>query len=150
MDAYAVVKYAHVLLAIVAVGANATYGVWIGRAQRDPATLPFVLRGVKFLDDFVANPAYVLRAASGLVMVLGLGVPWALWNQLGLALWALALGLGYGDYTPTLRRQIRALEQAGPASGEFKRLSLRGTIVGIMLVVIVLGIVWLMVAKPTA
>ena len=43
---YLVIKVLHVFAAIVAVGTNITYGVWIGRAQRDPGTLPFALRGV--------------------------------------------------------------------------------------------------------
>jgi hypothetical protein len=35
MSAYTILKFAHVLLAIVAVGFNASYGVWIARAARD-------------------------------------------------------------------------------------------------------------------
>lgn len=47
MTAYALLKFLHVLFAIVALGANATYGVWLARAGRDPAQLGFALRGVK-------------------------------------------------------------------------------------------------------
>ena len=50
-------------------------------------------------------------------------------------------------YTPTLRRQIQALERG--ESAEFERLSARGTIVGIALAVDVVVIVFLMVTKPT-
>lgn len=58
MTAYALLKFLHVLFAIVALGANATYGVWLTTAGRDPAQLGFALRGVKLLDDRFANPAY--------------------------------------------------------------------------------------------
>ncbi len=47
----------HVLLGITVVGANVTYGVWFSCAARDPRHLPFALRGVKMLDDRLANPA---------------------------------------------------------------------------------------------
>lgn len=65
MEPFALLKFVHVLLAIVAVGANLTYGLWLSRAAREPQFLPFVLRGVKFLDDRVANPSYVLLLLTG-------------------------------------------------------------------------------------
>jgi uncharacterized membrane protein len=150
VSAFLVVKFLHVLLAIVAVGANATYGLWIGRASRDPSVLPFALRGVKILDDWVANPAYLLLFVTGVIMVEGLHVFSfeQLWLRLGVALWALALVLGYGVYTPTLRRQIAVLEAEGVSSPRYRRLAARGTAVGILLAVVVVVIVFVMVAKP--
>jgi hypothetical protein len=52
-----IVKFFHILLVITAFGANITYGVWQARGAIDPAHESFALRGVKFLDDRVANPA---------------------------------------------------------------------------------------------
>ena len=79
---YVLIKVVHVFAAIVAVGTNITYGVWIGRAKRDPASLPFALRGVKFLDDRVANPCYGLLVLTGFAMAgvskLPLTTPWIL------------------------------------------------------------------------
>ena len=57
---YLLLKWLHVLLAIAAVGTNLTYGVWIARARRQPELLPFALRGVKLLDDRIANQRLVL------------------------------------------------------------------------------------------
>ena len=98
--------------AIVAVGTNITYGVWIGRAKRDPASLPFALRGVKFLDDRVANPCYGLLVLTGFAMVgvskMPLTTPWVL-MAIGLVLVVFAVAI-FG-YTPTLRRQIEALDR---------------------------------------
>jgi hypothetical protein len=52
-------KFVHVLLAIVAVGFNASYGIWLARAAKAPqATQSHVLRTIKFIDDRFANPAY--------------------------------------------------------------------------------------------
>ena len=36
MSLYSVLKFFHVLLAIVAVGFNASYGIWLARAAKEP------------------------------------------------------------------------------------------------------------------
>jgi hypothetical protein len=36
LSLYEIVKFIHVLLAIIAVGFNASYGVWLARAARNP------------------------------------------------------------------------------------------------------------------
>lgn len=60
---YELLKYVHVLMAIVTVGFNASYAIWLRRAARAPEHRSFALRGVKLLDDRFANPAYgVLHA----------------------------------------------------------------------------------------
>jgi len=69
MSLFTLLKFLHVLLAITAVGANVTYGVWLSRAARDPRHLPFALRGVKMLDDRLANPAYALLLVTGVAMI---------------------------------------------------------------------------------
>ena len=71
-----IIKFIHILAAIVAVGMNLSYAVWIIRAQREPAHTAFALKGVKFMDDYVANPAYIGLLITGLAMVLLL--PWNL------------------------------------------------------------------------
>jgi len=57
MSLYSILKFFHVLLAIVAVGFNASYGIWLARAAREPQHELHVLRGIKILDDRFANPA---------------------------------------------------------------------------------------------
>jgi uncharacterized membrane protein len=147
---YEVIKFFHVLLAIVAVGYNATYGVWLARAAREPEHEGFALRGVKLLDDRFANPAYVLLLVTGLLMVwVGDLELTQFWILAALVLYAVAVGLGLLVYTPTLREQIAVLESSGPDSVEFRTLSRRGTTVGGVLAIDVIVIVFLMVTKPT-
>jgi uncharacterized membrane protein len=148
---YSLVKFLHIFFAIVAVGFNATYALWLVRAQRDPRHLDFALRGVKLLDDYCANPAYLLLLLSGLAMVAIAGYPLftTFWLLAALVLWIVLVGLGYGLYTPTLSRQIRVLATSGAESAEFQTLATRGTILGITLGVLVLTILALMVFKPT-
>jgi uncharacterized membrane protein len=148
---YTLVKFLHIFFAIVAVGFNATYGIWLARAQRDPRHLDFALRGVKLLDDYFANPAYALLLLSGLTMALIAGYPLftTFWLLAALILWVILVAVGVGLYTPTLSRQIKALATSGAKSAEFLALATRGTILGIVLGVIVLMILALMVFKPT-
>ena len=148
---YPYIKFLHVLLAIVAVGFNASYGIWLARAARQPAHLGHVLRGIKALDDRFANPAYVLLLVTGLANAFIGGIPLRTpWILGALVLWALLLVLGAGVYTPTLRRQIAALEWSGPENPAYRSLAARGQATGMVLAAIVVVIVFLMVVKPGA
>ena len=146
---YLILKWLHVLLAIAAIGANITYGIWLSRASRTPEVLPFTLRGVKILDDRIANPAYGLLLVTGVALVFVGGwsftTPWIL---ISLALYVVVVLLGLFGYTPTLRRQIQLVENGGQSSPEYAALARRGTILGIVLAVLVVVIVFFMVVKP--
>jgi uncharacterized membrane protein len=150
LSLYTFLKFLHVLLAVVAVGFNASYGIWMARAAREPEHELHVLRGIKILDDRFANPAYTLLLVTGISMVLVGHLSFAtFWIATALALYGILLVVAVVVYTPTLRRQIAVLEAQGPAADEFRRLSQRGRIVGIFLAVVVIAIVFLMVTKPS-
>ena len=149
MTLYVFLKFLHILLAIAAVGANITYGVWLTRAGREPQHLAYVLRGVKILDDRVVNPSFGLLLVTGLAMLYTGKIPWMTpWLLSSLVLYAAVIALGLFGYTPLLRKQIATLERAGPQSPEYKRLAARGTGLGILLAVVVVVIVFFMVTKP--
>jgi uncharacterized membrane protein len=152
LSLYTVLKFLHVLLAIVAVGFNATYGLLIGRARKagtDGREMRFALRTIKFMDDYIANPCYILLGVTGLAMARTAGYPFSLkWIHGSMALLLVIAVLGFGVYTPTLRRQLAALETGGPNSPDFVRLSKRGGMLGGILGLLTLAIVALMVFKP--
>ncbi len=149
MTLFTLLKWVHVLSAIVAVGTNATYGVWIVRATRTPAALPFALKTIKVLDDRLANPAYGLLLVTGLAMVFVLPFPITTpWILVALILYAIVFLLGILGYSPTLRRQIQLVESDGPQSDAYLSVARRGTILGIVLGVVAVAIVFLMVTKP--
>src|SRR5512144_2182601 len=105
---YLLLKWLHVLSAIVAVGANITYGIWIARASRNPDFLPFTLRCIKLIDDRLANPAYGALLITGLLMVFTVRFPLTTpWLLTALVLYVLVALVGLFGYTPTLRRQIQ-------------------------------------------
>ena len=148
--AYTIVKFVHILLAIVAVGFNVSYSVWFARAATDRQHLEFALKGVKFLDDTFANPAYILLMVSGVLMVwIGHLSLTTFWIGAAFILWAVAILVGYLVYTPALRQQIAALQQSGADSADYRAVNTRGTVAGAILGVLVLLILLLMVFKPT-
>ena len=146
---FLILKWIHILSAIVAVGSNVTYGVWLSRARRDPQTLPFTLATIKVLDNQLANPAYALLFITGLPMVylarLRLTAPWLLAALVLYLTLGLLVVLGY---SPTLRNQIRVLEAEGPASPAYQALAARGARLGMALATLAVVIVFLMVVKP--
>jgi uncharacterized membrane protein len=147
---YEWLKFAHILLAIIAVGFNASYGIWLTRAAKVPEHESFALRTIKVLDDRFANPAYALLLVTGLLMIWQADIPLStFWISTSIGIYAAVILLGLGVYTPTLRRQIRVLEEQGSGSEDYRRLSTRGTVLGIVLAVLVIVIVFLMVTKPT-
>ena len=146
---FLIVKYIHILSAIVAVGLNISYAVWIIRARRNPANMTFALKGIKFLDDRIANPAYGVLLLTGLLMVVLGNISFtALWIDIALVLYVVLVVLAIGFYTPSLRDQIRLAESGDTTSAQFLRLTQRGQIVGQVLGVIVLVILAMMVFKP--
>jgi uncharacterized membrane protein len=145
-----IVKYIHILAAIVAVGFNISYVVWIIRARRSPEHTAFALKGVKFLDDRVANPAYGVLLLTGVLMVFLAGYSLTtLWIDISLVLFALLVFVAVAFYTPALRDQIKLVESGDTSSAEFTRLAQRGQVAGQALGVIVLAILAMMVFKPT-
>ena len=144
-----VVKYIHILSAIVAVGLNISYAIWILRAQREPTHTAFALKGIKFLADRIANPAYGVLLLTGLLMVVLLPIPiTTLWIVIALILYAALLVLAITQYTPILRSQIKLAEAGDTTSAEFSRLAKRGQFLGQTLGLIVLVILAMMVFKP--
>jgi uncharacterized membrane protein len=150
VDIYPWLKIGHILLAIVALGFNFSYSILIARGAREPQHLGHALRTVKLMDDRFANPAYGLLLVFGLAMVfIGPYDITDLWILLALALYVVVIVLGATLYSPTLRRQIAAVDSHGADSAEYVALTTRGRTLGILLGVIVVVILGLMVLKPT-
>jgi uncharacterized membrane protein len=115
---------------------------------REPAHEAFVLRGIAFIDNRVANPAYGLLLITGLLLVV-VG-KWGLrgWIVAALILFALLIVVAVGFYSRVLRQQLQVIDTEGPSSAAYERLDGQATIYGIVSAVIVLAIVFLMVVKP--
>jgi uncharacterized membrane protein len=149
MSLFLVLKFIHIFAAIVAVGMNISYGIWLGRAQNEPASNAFALKTINFIDSRIANPAYGLLLITGLLMVITLPIPiLTLWIDVALVLYAVLIVVAIGFYSPTLRNQVKLVEAGDTTSAEFERLGSRGRTLGIVLGVIVFLILVIMVFKP--
>jgi uncharacterized membrane protein len=149
MSLFLVLKFIHIVAAIVAVGMNISYGIWIGRAGSDPTQTGFAVKTIRFIDNRIANPAYGLLLITGLLMVFTLPVPiTTLWIVIALVLYVALLVVAIAFYSPTLRNQVRLVDAGDTTSAEFERLASRGQMFGIALGVIVFLILVTMVFKP--
>jgi uncharacterized membrane protein len=150
MTLYELIKYIHVVLAIVAIGFNISYAVWLSRAANEPVHAPHILRGLKFLDDRFATPAYVLLLITGFGMVFEADIPLdTFWILASLVIYAGVIVLGMFFYSPVLRRQTEIAESGMADSNEYRQLSKRNVGIGGILVAMVLAIEFMMVTKPT-
>ena len=146
---YHAIVFIHVLSAIVAVGYNATYAVWLARGSLDRAHLLFALRGIKFMDDRIANPAYGLLLLTGIAQVIISHRPWQeAWIEWAIGLWILLVVVAAAFYTPALKRQIQIVSERGPDDPAYGPADRRQTFFGVVLMVIAIVIVALMVFRP--
>jgi uncharacterized membrane protein len=147
---YSFLKFLHVLMAVVAVGFNASYGIWLARAAKEPEHAAHVLRGIKILDDRFANPAYGLLLVLGLAMVWEAGIPLStFWIAASLVLYVVLVAIAVIGYTPALRQQVALAEAGRVDTDEYRKVARRSGIIGGILAVAVVVIIFLMVVKPT-
>lgn len=144
---YSLLVFAHIMTAMMAIGFNFTYVVWIRRGQNNPETLPFVLKGIKFLDDYLANPLYLAAGITG-VMMITLGKPVASWLAVAIGLYVIDMLAAYLVYTPLLSRQIKILSEKGVASEEYKAIAKRSNTIGALLGIGAIMIVALKIFEP--
>ena len=144
---YLGLKLVHIVLAIMAVGFNLSYGVWLSRAAREHEHLGYVLRGIKTLDDRFANPAYALLLVTGLAMTFVAGIPLTtFWIAGALGVYVVLVAMAVFLYSPTLRRQIELVDR--PDSAEYQAVARRSSALGAAFGIPLLLMLYFMVFKP--
>lgn len=148
MDWLVLLKLIHVLAAIVAVGSNVTYALWMRLAGADRDRLTFTISSIHWIDMRVANPAYGLLAVTGVLMVASGAASFQTgWLATAIVLYVLAVIIGIVLYAPAIRGQLAAAE-VDPTAEAYAQAARRSNLLGIVTMVIVLAIVVLMVTKP--
>lgn len=148
MDWYPFALFAHVLAAIVAVGTNLTYWLWLRLAARDRTRLAFAIGGIRYLDRRLAMPSYAVVFVSG--MLLGLSGRWSfsqLWLEIAFALY---VGLTYVSimvFAPAIRRLLAAAE-ADPRSDNYTNEARFTRLLFVISAGLLIAILALMVFKP--
>jgi uncharacterized membrane protein len=151
VDWYLPLKLVHVLSAILAVGTNVTYFVWLavmkGRSQPEQS---FALQTIKRLDRLLANPAYILLPITGVAMVLvgDLGFT-TFWIAVAIGLYVLVGVFAGALFVPALRILTGIVDGEGPASAAYPAAARRTATRGMLTMLPVAGILYLMVLKPT-
>jgi uncharacterized membrane protein len=88
---YLVLKFFHILIAILALGTSAGLGISLEFYGSHPTHGPFLLRAIARLVAFFVLPGYVLMLVTGLWMM-RLGWPVTTkWIQVAMALWAVGI-----------------------------------------------------------
>lgn len=154
MTAYLVVKMVHILSGAVLFGTGAGIAFFMLRAHAsgNPATVAAVARIVVLADYVFTATAVIVQPISGLVLIVMQGYrltePW--------------LMVAYGLYLltgvcwlPVVAIQLRlkrlaeqAVAEGGPLPGTYHRLYRIWFMLGWPAFAAVLGIYWLMIAKP--
>src|SRR5439155_21614352 len=89
-------------------GSNITYGVWNALAAREAAHMSFMLKGIKFLDDRIANPSYGVLFLTGLLLIfVGHWSITSLWIIVAIVLLVAVAVIGFAVFPPLLKDQIR-------------------------------------------
>ncbi len=149
MSADALLKFAHVLLAVVAIGGNLTYALWLRFGEREPEHLAYTIRGIRAIDRRVANPAYALLFVTGIALVLVTGIPLTTpWLAAAIAIYVAAALVGFFVFGPVVRAELAALERGGVTDPEYVRRRAQARVLGLATTVMVLAILALMVLKP--
>lgn len=144
---YLLLKFLHILIAILALGTSAGLGIVLEFYGSHPAHGPFLLRAIRRIVAFFVLPGYLLMLVTGLLMV---DMAWTFrtkWIQEAMALWGVGIAV-LVIFLAVLRKQLRLLEGEGPATAAYRRVSLLGRGLGGGLGLVVLYILHLMVFKP--
>jgi uncharacterized membrane protein len=148
-SAYLWLKLVHIVAAIVAVGANVTYFVWLSRAKTGTSVDGYTLDGLRALDARLANPAYVVLPITGIAMVLVEDLAFSsFWIATAIVLYIAMATFAGLFFTPSLKRQIAIAQAEGRTDESYRAAARRTTTTGIITMAFIALILYLMVIKP--
>ena len=147
MNPYLGLKFAHLLIAIIALGTGVAVGILVGFFGDDATHGAFVLRLSRKLLHLVVLPGYVLMLATGMWMGHLANLLDARWTEAAMNLWGLG-ALFFALLAYFLRRQITVREIEGPTSPRYSQAAMLGGWSGIGAALVVLAIIGFMIFKP--
>ncbi|MBX3702288.1 MAG: DUF2269 domain-containing protein [Steroidobacteraceae bacterium] len=153
---YLWMKLIHILAVVLFLGNIITGLFWHRHAERTrhPRLLAHTMDGIIRSDRLFTMPGVIVIIATGIFTAVQGGIPllrtgWIAWSLLLFA----ASGLAFMFRVAPLQRELRALADAGAASGSFNfdayhKVAVRWEIWGAVATVTPLAALWLMVLKP--
>lgn len=107
-------------------------------ALNNPSGRAYTLKTIRLMEMRYVNPSYVLVGITGLALVDRSGrdftTPWVITS---IVVFLVVTAIGGAVYAPLLRRQIMLAKENYPDSAEYRRLDLRGNIIGLAIVALV-------------
>jgi hypothetical protein len=107
-------------------------------ALNNPSGRAYTLKTIRLMEMRYVNSSYVLVGITGLALVDRSGrdftTPWVITS---IVVFLVVTAIGGAVYAPLLRRQIMLAEENYPDSAEYRRLDLRGNIIGLAIVALV-------------
>jgi hypothetical protein len=144
---YLSLKFAHILIAIIAMGTSASMGLLLEFFADHPVHGVFVLRAVRSLLYFVVVPGYLLMLGTGFWMAHIEDLLDAHWVEQAMHLWGIG-ALLFALSLFVLHRQIRLLQSGGSATRAYLRIAILSRISGGATGLVILVILYFMVFKP--
>ena len=144
---YLAYKYAHIFIAIIALGTSAALGIVLEFFADHPSHGAYVLRMVRRLLYFVVIPGYVLMLATGMWMGHLAALLDSRWTESAMNLWGIGF-LFIAVSLVILRKQIVLLEAGGAETPAYRRLSLLNRLAGGATGLVIVVILYFMVFKP--
>lgn len=103
---YTVLKFVHILIAILALGTSAGLGIVLEFYGQHPKHGPFVLGAITRISIWLVLPGYLAILATGLWMTHLVWTPVPGWLQTAMAVWCVGLMILIADLA-VLRKQVR-------------------------------------------
>ena len=144
---YVLIKFSHILIAILALGTSAGLGIVLEFYGDHPTYGAYVLGAIKRIVVFFVVPGYVLMLATGLWMT---NLAWSMtarWIQSALVLWGVGMVI-LAISVIVLHKQIALFNSEGPTSSAYRKVSLLGRGFGAATGLVVVIILYFMVFKP--
>ena len=148
---YDLVKYVHILCAVVWVGGAFYAQILALRVMRspDPGDLPKLGRNLEYLGTRVFVPAAILLFIAGVILTTQRWSFQQTWISIAIVLWLASVLMGSIYLGPRSKRVAELFESEGPTSATGRSLMGRLFLVSRLELVSFAVIIALMVAKPT-
>jgi hypothetical protein len=142
-------KFAHILIAVIALGTSACLGIMLEFFGDHPTHGGFVLRAIRRLLYCVVVPGYVLMLGTGMWLARLASLLDAHWTERAMQLWgvgALLISLSL----VAIHKQVSLSSATGPASRAFRTVAWVGRLSGGGTGLVIVVIIYYMVFKPDA
>jgi uncharacterized membrane protein len=150
---FSIALFVHVLAVVLAFGPTFGFGFFIAMAEREPRSVPAVLRGIRTIDRYLVSPGLIVILLAGIYMLadehISAGDSWV---SIGILAIVVLFGMAHGFFRPQTEKALELAERdlkAGEALGpEYeaisKKLETGGKIAGLIVAITI----FFMVVQP--